>query len=40
MTMRKRFRFFLPAVLWLGMIFFLSGQTGEQTTALSLSIAR
>ena len=40
MTMRKRFHFFLPAVLWLGIIFFLSGQTGEQTASLSLSIAR
>ena len=40
MTMRKSFRFFLPAILWLGIIFFLSGQTGEQTASLSLSIAR
>lgn len=32
--------YFLPTILWLGIIFFLSGQTGEQTASLSLSIAR
>ena len=37
---RRNVIYFLPAVLWLGIIFFLSGQTGEQTASLSLSIAR
>ena len=37
---RRNVIYFLPAVLWLGIIFFLSGQTGEQTAALSQSIAR
>ena len=36
---RTRLRF-LPAILWLAVIFFLSSQTGEQTAALSLAIAR
>ena len=36
---RARLRF-LPAILWLAVIFFLSSQTGEQTAALSLAIAR
>lgn len=36
---RARLRF-LPAILWLAVIFFLSSQTGEQTAALSLTIAR
>ena len=37
---RRNVIYFLPAILWLGIIFFLSGQTGEQTASLSLSIAR
>ena len=37
---RRNVIYFLPAVFWLGIIFFLSGQTGEQTASLSLSIAR
>ena len=36
---RARLRF-LPAILWLAVIFFLTSQTGEQTAALSLAIAR
>lgn len=36
---RARLRF-LPAILWLAVIFFLSSQTGEQTAAISLAIAR
>ena len=36
---RTRLRF-LPAILWLAVIFFLSSQTGEQTAAISLAIAR
>lgn len=40
MTNRRIYFPFLPAILWLGIIFFLSGQTGEQTASLSLSIAR
>ena len=36
---RARLRF-LPAILWLAVIFFLSSQTGEQTAALSLAVAR
>ena len=40
MTRYRKALHYLPAILWLGIIFFLSGQTGEQTAALSLSIAR
>lgn len=36
---RARLRF-LPAILWLAVIFFLSSQIGEQTAAISLAIAR
>lgn len=32
--------YFFPAILWLGIIFFLSGQTGEETASLSLAITR
>ena len=31
---------FLPPILWLAVIFFLSSQTGEETTSLSLTITR
>lgn len=31
---------FLPPILWLTVIFFLSSQTGEDTTSLSLTITR
>ena len=40
MTRYRKALHYLPAILWLGIIFFLSGQTGEQTASLSLSIAR
>ena len=31
MTRYRKALHYLPAILWLGIIFFLSGQTGEQT---------
>ena len=40
MTRYRKALCYLPSILWLGIIFFLSGQTGEQTTSLSLSIAQ
>lgn len=40
MNERRNPFYFLPAVLWLAVIFFLSGQTGEDTASLSLTITR
>ena len=40
MNERRNLFCFLPAVLWLAMIFFLSSQTGDDTASLSLAITR
>lgn len=37
---RHNLMLLLPPILWLAVIFFLSSQTGEDTTSLSLTITR
>lgn len=40
MDERRNLFYFLPAVLWLAVIFFLSSQPGDDTASLSLAITR